>query len=135
MDIRDHPDPLARTNNAAPRPITVDQQLLDARPDIVARFLATVSDIGPWARSHPAEAVAYVARETHATEEWVRHAYGNDVYRRLNTDLEETAIAGLDAYKKFLLQWGFLKQDFDTWNWIDPEPLANIHKYSGQRAA
>lgn len=135
MDLRDHPDPLARTNNAAPRPVTVDQQLLDSRPDLVVRFLAQVVAIGPWAREHPAEAIAYIARESRTTEEWVRYAYGHDVYRRLHTDLDEVAIAGLDAYKRFLLQWGFLKQDFDTWSWIDPAPLEEVQRLAGKVAA
>jgi ABC-type nitrate/sulfonate/bicarbonate transport system substrate-binding protein len=134
-DIRNHPDPLVRTNNAAPRPLTVDQDLLDNRPDIAARFLARVVAVGRWAKAHPSEAVAYVAREAHTTEAWARHAYGNDLFRRMDTSLDDAAIAGLDAYKQFLFQWGFLKQDFDVWQWIDSEPMANIHKYAGKQTA
>ncbi|ATE59175.1 ABC transporter substrate-binding protein [Thauera sinica] len=128
-DLRDHPDPLVRSNNAAPRPLTVDQALLDQRPDIAARFLARVVAVGAWARAHPAEAVAYVARETRSNDFWVRQAYGCDVFRRLNTNLDDAAIAGLEAYKKFLLEWGFLKSDFDIWGWIDPQPLEQCRTF------
>lgn len=122
-DLRDHPDPLVRSNNAAPRPLTVDQALLDRRPDLAARFLARVMAVNSWAKAHPSEAIAYVARETRSTDFWVRKAYGHDVFRRLNTNLDDAAIAGLEAYKTFLLEWGFLKSDFDIWSWIDPQPL------------
>lgn len=132
-DIGRHPDPVARTNNSAPRPLTVDSELLRSRPDLVARFLARTVAIGDWAAEHPAEAVAYIARETGATEQWVRYAYGHDVHKRLHTNLDEIAIAGLTAYKNFLLQWGFLKADFDARAWIAPQPLADIDKYTAGR--
>jgi ABC-type nitrate/sulfonate/bicarbonate transport system substrate-binding protein len=134
-DISRHPDPIARTNNSAPRPLTVDSEILRNRPDLVARFLARVEAIGAWAAEHPAEAVAYIARETGSTEQWVRYAYGQDVHKRLDTNLDEIAVAGLNAYKNFLLQWGFLKADFDARAWIDPQPLADIHKYAGRKTA
>jgi len=134
-DISRHPDPIARTNNSAPRPLTVDSEILRNRPDLVARFLARVEAIGAWAAEHPAEAVAYIARETGSTEQWVRYAYGQDVHKRLDTNLDEIAVAGLNAYKNFLLQWGFLKADFDARAWIDPQPLADIHKYASKKTA
>jgi len=135
FDISQHPDPLARTNNSAPRPLTVDAEILRNRPDLVARFLARVVDIGQWAESHAPEAVAYIARETGSTDQWVRYAYGQDVHKRLHTNLDDVAIEGLNAYKNFLLQWGFLKSDFDVRSWIDPTPLAQIHQYAARRSA
>ncbi|MGH7290641.1 MAG: ABC transporter substrate-binding protein, partial [Myxococcota bacterium] len=74
LDLRSHPDPLVRANHGAPRPVTVDQALLDARPDLVARFLSRIVAAGDWAAAHPAETFAYVARETGSAEKWVRQA-------------------------------------------------------------
>jgi ABC-type nitrate/sulfonate/bicarbonate transport system substrate-binding protein len=42
VDLDRFPDRRLRVNNGTPRPITVEQRLLDERPDVVARFLATV---------------------------------------------------------------------------------------------
>ncbi|MEK7960965.1 ABC transporter substrate-binding protein, partial [Burkholderia contaminans] len=65
--------------NGTPRTLTVDRALIDARPDLVSRFLSVVVGAGDWAARHPAETVAYIGRETRASDEWVRYAYGADV--------------------------------------------------------
>lgn len=125
-DLRNHPDPLVRANNGAPRPVTVDAGLLRDRPDLVTRFLARVVEVGDWAVSHPAQTLACISRETGAQQEWLSRAYGADLHRRQHIDLAETSIAALENYKNFLFQWGFLKQDFDLRAWIDPAPLAQV---------
>lgn len=125
-DLRNHPDPVARANNGAPRPITVDDTLLRTRPDIVKRFLARIEDVGSWAAAHPSETLAYVSRETHAPEEWVRKAYGSDLHLRQDTHLNEGAVKALEAYKDFLFQWGFIERDFAVSDWIESGPLADV---------
>jgi len=129
------PDPLVRANNGAPRPVTVDRFILDNRPDLVARFLARVVAIGDWAAAHAAETVAYVARETGSDEQWVKKAYGEDLHLHQYTDLAESSIQGLETYKDFLFQRGFLKADFDVNAWIDPRPLAAIDRVFAKKAA
>lgn len=126
FDLRNHPDPVARANNGAPRPITVDETLLRTRPDIVKRFLARIEEVGSWAAAHPAETIAYVSRETHSSEDWVRKAYGSDLHLRQDTHLNEGAINALEAYKNFLFQWGFIERNFSVADWIDPTPLADV---------
>ncbi|MFM8331926.1 MAG: ABC transporter substrate-binding protein [Candidatus Methylumidiphilus sp.] len=134
-DIRNHPDPLVRANNGAPRPVTVDRFILERRPDLVARFLSRVVAIGDWAAAHPEETVAYVARETGSDEAWVKKAYGEDLHLHQYTDLAETSIKGLETYKDFLFQRGFLKADFDVRAWIDPRPLAALDRVIAKKAA
>lgn len=129
-DIGFHPDPIVRINNGTPRTLTVDAGLLEARPDIVSRFLARVIDAGEWAKAHPDETATYIARETGSTSDWVRSAYGADVHTRLTTFLEEAAIDALSDFKDFLFNHGFLAQDFDTRAWIDPKPLADIARHA-----
>jgi ABC-type nitrate/sulfonate/bicarbonate transport system substrate-binding protein len=125
-DLRSHPDPTARANNGAPRPITVDARLLESRPDIVQRFLGRIVDVGDWAAAHPAETIAYVSRETRADEDWVRKAYGSDLHLRQDTHLLPAAIAALESYKSFLFRRGFIDADFAVDEWIDPAPLADV---------
>ncbi|MBT9516003.1 MAG: ABC transporter substrate-binding protein [Methyloversatilis discipulorum] len=125
-DLRSHPDLRVRANNGAPRPITVDAALIDARPDLVVRFLRRIVDIGEWAKAHPAETVAYIARESGSTDDWVREAYGADIHLHQGTDLDPAWIEALDGYKNFLLEWGFIPADFDVQAWIDPAPLAEV---------
>lgn len=124
-----------RANCATPRPIVVGDDFLARYPDLVERFLARILAIGAWARLHPQEVTAFVARQSGTTEHWARSAYGTKLYKCLCTNLDATSVAGMDAYKAFLLQWGFLKQDFEIADWIDPRPLAAVCSRQGQSAA
>jgi ABC-type nitrate/sulfonate/bicarbonate transport system substrate-binding protein/DNA-binding transcriptional LysR family regulator len=123
VDISQQKNRLLHANNGAPRPLTVDQALLDARPDLVARVLARTIDAGRWAESHPTETTAYIARETKSPELWVRHAYGPRLHHNLHIDLAPGSVAALDNFKQFLHGSGYLPTDFDIEQWIDPQPL------------
>ena len=126
IDLGRHPDPLVRNGNGTPRTLTVDQGLIDARPDLVARFLKRVVAAGKWAADHPDAAVAYIGRETDTSSEWVRYGYSSNVHQRLQTNLDEHAIAGLKSFKDFLFRHGFLAADFNVDDWIDPAPFAQL---------
>jgi len=126
IDIGFHPDPLLRNNNGTPRPLTVNATVLEQHPDLVAGFLQLVAQAGDWARNHPAETVRYVSQETASPEEWVHLAYGDKLHRHLGIDLHPQSIRALAVFKDFLLEWGFLQQDFDVWDWIDPAPYKMV---------
>ena len=51
------------------------------------------------------------------------------------TDLDPLNIEALSGYKDFLLQWGFLKADFDVNDWIDPNPLQQLLAGEAKKAA
>jgi ABC-type nitrate/sulfonate/bicarbonate transport system substrate-binding protein len=129
IDLGAHPDPLVRIGNGTPRTLTVDQALIDERPDLVSRFVSVVVAAGDWATKHPAETVAYIGRETRSSDEWVRYAYGSEVHRHLETNLAQTSIDGLVAFKDFLFEWSFLEHDFDARAWIEPQPYTEVSKY------
>lgn len=124
--LGDHPDAWVRANNGTPRPLTVDAALIEQRPDLVERFLARVIAAGDWAATHPDETVAYIARETGSTADWVREAYGANAHGALATFLNDEAIGALTQFKDFLFEHGFLNADFDARGWIDPRPLAAV---------
>lgn len=134
LDIHAHPDPLVRVNQGTPRPITVDSAILRNHPDIVARFLARVVEVGDWASVHPAETTHYVSRETKCTELWVAKAYGRDLHHRQRTIIDETCTTALSVYKDFLLRAGFISQDFSIAEWIDHEPLAAAEAHVRRRS-
>lgn len=123
FDVGAHPDPKVRVNNGSPRTLTVDQALLDSRPDVVARLVKTVIEAGRWAEANPEEAVRFVASETGSSEGAVLRAYGGEVHRHLKTDLEISSIEALSDFKDFLFSHGFLENDFDVRSWIAHEPL------------
>ena len=122
-DIGFHPDPRVRINNGTPRTLTVDAALIENHPDLVARFLGRILDAGQWARENPEAALAYIARETGSTTDWVRAAYGDAAPDGLGTFLNEEAIDALSEFKDFLLEHGFIPADFDVRAWIEERPL------------
>jgi ABC-type nitrate/sulfonate/bicarbonate transport system substrate-binding protein len=135
VDLGFHPDPKVRINNCTPRPLTVNGATLREHPALVDRFLARVVEVGAWARRHRDEAIVQIARETNWTEAWVRFAYGEDAHEHLDVTLEERSVWGLNVFKNFLRDEGFLKGDFDIDAWIDREPLARLAARASDRAA
>lgn len=126
IDIGFHPERHIRNNNGTPRPLTVNAQVLEHHPDIVAGFLKLVIAAGDWARTHPEETAQYVSNDTATAIEWVRAAYGGDLHHHLGVNLEEESVAALADFKNFLFEWGFLEADFDIHDWIDPQPMAEV---------
>jgi ABC-type nitrate/sulfonate/bicarbonate transport system substrate-binding protein len=135
VDLGFHPDPQVRINNCTPRPLTVNGATLREYPELVDRFLTQVVAVGGWARRNRDEAISQIARETNWTEAWVRFAYGENAHEHLDVTLEERNIWGLNLFKNFLRDEGFLKGDFDVAAWIDREPLARIAVRADHRAA
>jgi ABC-type nitrate/sulfonate/bicarbonate transport system substrate-binding protein len=77
-----------------------------------------------WAEAHPAEAVALIAAEDggRLSDALIAEAYPK-LATSLTPRLTPDYIAGLDAQKNFLRDWGFLAGDFDINDWIVREPL------------
>ncbi|RJF86339.1 ABC transporter substrate-binding protein [Oleomonas cavernae] len=123
IDINANPDPFVRVNAGTPRPITVNRDLAVERPDIVARYLAILLKTAAWAKENPTAVVKAIAAETSSTEEIVRKGYGPELHLHFDVKLTEQYIAALRKQKDYLLEWGFLKEDFDFDGWILPGPL------------
>lgn len=118
-----HPDAKIRINNGTPRPLTVDARFLDEHFDLVVDLVATVASVGEWAVSNPDTAVRFIANEIGVGEDAVWAANGPDVHRHLALTLDDEQIAAFDHFKRFLLDWGFIPEDFDVFGWIDEKPL------------
>ncbi len=128
FDIGAHPDPQVHVNNAVPRPITADRELLAKRPDLIVRYLAVLLRTGHWAASHLREALELVAHETRSAVEDAAAAYGPDLHNHLIPTLDADVVAGLERQKNFLFKWGFLPNDFDFADWIVHEPLREAQR-------
>ena len=123
-----HPDPKIRINSGSPRVLTVDDALAEERPDLVATLLRTLKRTSAWAVEHPDEVRRFVAREANASEAVVAAANGPDLHRHLDIGLEPELVDAITHYKNFLLEWGFLAQDFSVREWIDARVWAGIER-------
>ncbi|MFT4046973.1 MAG: ABC transporter substrate-binding protein [Solimonas sp.] len=118
IDTGTHPEPLIRANNGTPRTLTVDGHLVDQHFDAAVRIVEQVLRAEEWAGLHPDETRRFLARESNTSEWWVTVAY-EGAGQKLNTDLAETSIAGLQDFVDFLARWNFIPQRFDARAWID----------------
>lgn len=124
IDLGFHPDPEVQINNQVPNVLTVDATLCREQPQVVARYLTALQSAASWASTHPQESRRTFAREVGAPEEWIPGAYGECVPTDgLSLSLEPRWVAAVEAQKQFLLTHGFISQDFDIKQWINPEPL------------
>ncbi|MCX4745346.1 ABC transporter substrate-binding protein [Kitasatospora sp. NBC_01287] len=123
VELDEAPDRRARVNNGTPRPVTVHQDLLDSRPDLVVRFLAVLLDAADWAAGHPVEVARILSAETGAGAEGVHGAYAADGHRTLHLSLARERLDLLAQQERLLHRHGFLPEPVDLAAWADPEPL------------
>jgi ABC-type nitrate/sulfonate/bicarbonate transport system substrate-binding protein len=122
--------PGAQVSNPAPAVLTVSGALLDARPDLVARWLARVLRSAEWAREHERETKAIVAREAGVHEDFLSDAFPADVHRRLAVSIDDADLAALRVQHDFLLRQGFLAGPVDLEEFAAPEVLAEAHRHA-----
>lgn len=127
-DLTTHPDRRYHVNNAVPRPITADRELLTQHPELVIRYLEVLVRTGRWAAEHPAEALRLVAHETGSSEADAAVAYGPELHLHLAPTLDPEVVAGLEREKDFLRDHGYLPQDVDFAAWIVHGPLAEAQR-------
>jgi len=123
LDINRHADPFVRVNAGTPRPITVDRDLAERHPEIVARYLAVLLRTARWAQGNPDAVIRAVAAETGRSEQAVIQGFGPRLHLSLTPNLSDRYVRGLELQKEFLVREGFIA-DFDYAAWVLPEPLA-----------
>jgi ABC-type nitrate/sulfonate/bicarbonate transport system substrate-binding protein len=128
-------DPGLSINNGQPKTLTVSGQLLRDHPDIVDEYLATLVRAADWAAEHPDATRRALAIETGSAEYWLDEGTAPDIASRLAISLEEPLIAALTVRKDFLLQYGFIRNDFDVREWVDPRPLERVRRRARSLAA
>jgi ABC-type nitrate/sulfonate/bicarbonate transport system substrate-binding protein len=123
IDLDSYPSRLTRVNNGTPRPITVNQDLLDNHFDLVVRFLEQSLRAADWAAHNLPALREILQKETHAGAAGVEAAYRNNFHRSLHPDLSDERIALLKRQASFLWLHGFLEHSVDIDDWIDRRPL------------
>ncbi|MFI6323080.1 ABC transporter substrate-binding protein [Nonomuraea sp. NPDC050556] len=128
VDLDVHPDPRTRVNNGTPRPITVHEDLLRDRPEVVVDFLVQTLRAADWAAANLDEVRAILARETRSGADGVATAYRGDFHTSLHPELSVERLDLLEIQKEFLRLHGFLAGDVDIDGWAALEPLAEARE-------
>ena len=90
------------------------------------RYVAQIVKAAEWGKSNRTATVQSFANEVGTSFEWADAAYGPRSHLVLTPSLAEPLVKGLEAQKRFLLDHGFIKKDFDIEAWIDREPLDRL---------
>ncbi len=123
VDLGFHASADASLNNQAPNILTADRSLVRERPDVVAQYLRALNEAAQWASNHSEIATRTCAREVGAPEEWIAPAYRDEAANALSISLDDDLVRAVALQKKFLLDHGFIDQDFDLAEWLDTTPL------------
>lgn len=124
IDVGTLPERERRVNNGTPLAFTVTGDLLDRRPDLVARVLARTLRAAEWAAHNRSDATRIVAAEVGLPEELAELAYSPALPEQLGVSLEPDLVDGLRSQAGLLDEHGFLAGPVDLDEFIDPRPLA-----------
>ncbi|MEV6982243.1 ABC transporter substrate-binding protein [Sphaerisporangium sp. NPDC051017] len=134
VDLGAHPDRRVRVNDGTLKLITVDQLLLDVRPDIVARFLRVVLDAADWATAYPEQAMLLQGENhppaspvdvTDLTDLFAGPSGFRSALPGLKIALSAERLGMLAEQERFLRAHGFLESAVDVHAWADGTALAN----------
>jgi ABC-type nitrate/sulfonate/bicarbonate transport system substrate-binding protein len=128
LDVGQLDDRALRVNNSVPLALTVTGDLLDSRPDVVARVLARTLQAADWARGHASDAGRIVAAEVGVPEEILDVGFSPQVTAQLDVDLDAEKVAGLISQTELLRRHGFLAGDVDLDAFIAREPLEDARR-------
>lgn len=120
-------DPADRVSNLTPITLTVKGELLETHPEVAAEYVAANLRTARWARANAAEAARYVGRDTAIPEEAVELAYPGAV-KALDANLDPHLLDLLDVQKRFLLEEGFIPNDFLISDYVASGPLKRAHE-------
>jgi ABC-type nitrate/sulfonate/bicarbonate transport system substrate-binding protein len=123
IDLDKLPERLFRINNGTPRPITVQESLLENHFDLVVRFLDQTLRAADWAKDNLEGVHAILQAETRSGSAGVTTAYRDDFHKTLHPDLSEEKLTYFEEQKKFLWLHGFIEHDFSIAEWTDHRPL------------
>jgi ABC-type nitrate/sulfonate/bicarbonate transport system substrate-binding protein len=111
------PDPLVRVNNGTPRTITIRQELLDARPEVVRTYLGVLKRAQPAVGDKREQLWRVLSRETHQPPPTAAVAYEQVNGDSLVPSLASDRIEALQHQAEFLFVHGFLPRRIDVAAW------------------
>lgn len=122
-DFGFHPNPEIRINAGTPRVLTIDEEFLAKRPDMVVDLVIETLRAGRWARENRQALLRTISIESTVPEEAALTAFGENFHLGFDLTLDGDSLSALSFYKDFLLRHGILETDFNIDEWVAHEPL------------
>ncbi|MFT3828168.1 MAG: ABC transporter substrate-binding protein [Opitutaceae bacterium] len=112
--------------NNSPYALTVNADLAEQRPEIVTAYLRAAVRAGRWINANREAAAAIIHRTNfYPSVEAVATAIARTDFV---PELSSRSLAGIDITKRFLLEHGYIKRDFDVQQWADDRFLTEALK-------
>jgi 2'-hydroxybiphenyl-2-sulfinate desulfinase len=119
FDLTANKEQLSPINNEYPEAFTVSRKLAEEYPEVVIAYVKQVVRAAQWAKTHYAEALNWLADQTHATASQAAASFEFDFHKHLDLSLSDTNLAVLEGQKRFLYDHDYLEKDFDLSKWAD----------------
>ena len=124
-DLGRYPDWTLQVNNS-PYALTVNADLAEKRPEIVVAYLRAAIRAARWINANRDAAATLLHRVTfYPSVAATAKAIAN--YNFL-PDLSPRNVAAIGITKRFLLEHGYIKNDFDVKSWVDSSFLEEAEK-------
>lgn len=131
-DLSRYPDWTLQVANS-PYAITVNADFAKKNRDIIVAFLRAAVRAGHWANANREAAASILARVTYYPS--VEDIAAVTRHVDFVPNLSPLNLAGVDVQKAFLLQEGYIHNDFSLTNWADASFLEEAHAKPDLHAA
>ena len=124
FDVSSSPELEDRVNNSTPRLLTASESLIRNHPQAVVLYVRTLVRAAHWAMANRDGAARAIAAETGIAAQDIFRCFEPSFPEKLMPTLNEDARNAGEIMKSFLLERGYISEDFDLEDWIEPNMLA-----------
>src|SRR5210317_267801 len=124
-DLSQYPDWRLQVANI-PAIITCTDVMANEHPELVVAFMKGMIRVGRWANEHKRAAAAILNKQTYYLDE--EDTYQGIKHVDMVPNLSAQNLQMVKIGKDFMLQHGYIKNDFDVNEWAAPEFLAQAGK-------
>jgi len=124
-DLSRYPDWRLQVANI-PAIITCTDVMAEEHPELVVAFMKGMIRVGRWSNAHKRAAAVILNKQTYYLDE--EDTYQGIKYVDMVPNLSAQNLAMVKIGKDFMLEHGYIKNDFDVNEWAAPEFLAQAGK-------
>lgn len=102
-----------------PAVITCTDVMAEEHPELVVAFMKGMIRVGRWSNEHKHAAAAILNKQTYYLD--LEDTYRGIKHIDMVPNLSPQNLASIEIGKDFMLEHGYIKNDFDVYEWAAPE--------------
>ena len=118
-EISENPNLVLPTNNCYPNILTVSKKLAEDAPEIVVEYVKQVILAAEWAKTNLSGVIELFSAQFNGSTGDVVKALPAGFHKLLTPSITTEGLLALEGQKRFLLESGYIKKDFDIEKWAD----------------